>query len=147
MRKPLRASRSLPRILTVWPTKPLELPELLSSHLGWITLDTDGARYSATQRDTNVDISIKKVGEKNGDERFVLVDPVTRRVLSMHDSSEESVRRFFAKRGNEGALIDKCFDRARRRYAKAEQTQPSVDHAADTSGDDLLAGLGLDDDL
>ncbi|MDP6557250.1 MAG: hypothetical protein QGG71_21460 [Pirellulaceae bacterium] len=98
-------------------------------------------------RDKIVDVTIKKVSHSNGGERFLLVDSVTRRVLTTHDTSEQALRRFFAKRSADSVLIDECFERARQRYAETTQSQPSVDHAADTAGDDLLAGLGLDDDF
>jgi len=92
-----------------------------------------------------VDVTIKKVGQNDGAERFLLVDSVTRQVLTVHDTSEQALRRFFTKRGADSGLIDQCFERARQRYAETTQAQPSVDQAADTSEDDLLAGLGFDE--
>jgi len=94
-----------------------------------------------------VDVSIKKVSETKGGERFVLVDTATRKVLTVHDTSEKSLRRFFAARGAATATIDECLARARERYSERSESQPNVDQAADTSEDDLLAGLGLDDGL
>jgi len=92
-----------------------------------------------------VDVTIKKVSQNDGAERFLLVDSVTRQVLTVHDTSEQALRRFFTKRGADSGLIDQCFERARQRYAETTQAQPSVDQAADTSEDDLLAGLGFDE--
>ena len=92
-----------------------------------------------------MDVTIKKVGQNDGAERFLLVDSVTRQVLTVHDTSEQALRRFFTKRGADSGLIDQCFERARQRYAETTQAQPSVDQAADTSEDDLLAGLGFDE--
>jgi uncharacterized protein YfcZ (UPF0381/DUF406 family) len=94
-----------------------------------------------------VDVTIKKVSQKDGEERFLLIDSVTRKVLSVNDTSEQAVRRFFARRGAASQLIDRCFERARQRYTETTQSQPSVDQAADTSEDDILAGLGFDDDF
>ncbi len=92
-----------------------------------------------------MDVTIKKVSQNDGAERFLLVDSVTRQVLTVHDTSEQALRRFFTKRGADSGLIDQCFERARQRYAETTQAQPSVDQAADTSEDDLLAGLGFDE--
>jgi hypothetical protein len=50
-------------------------------------------------------------------------------------------------RGAAGAAIDQSIQRARQRYAETTHAQPVVDHAADTDGDDLLSGLGLEDDV
>ena len=98
-------------------------------------------------RDTTVEITIKKVGENDGGERFVLVDATTRKVLTVRDTSEKALRRFFEKRGTGAASIDACLRRARERYAATMQTQPVVDQASDTAEDDILSGLGLDDEL
>jgi len=92
-----------------------------------------------------VDVTIKKVSQNDGVERFLLIDSVTRKVLTVKVTSEEALRRFFAKRGADSGLIDQCFERARQRYAEATQAQPVVDHAADTSEDDILAGLGFEE--
>ena len=94
-----------------------------------------------------MDVTIKKVSQNDGDERFLLVDSVTRKVLTINDTSEQAIRRFFKKLGADSGLIDHCFERARQRYAETSQAQPSVDHAADTSEDDLLAGMGFDEIL
>jgi hypothetical protein len=94
-----------------------------------------------------VDVTVKKVSQNDGHERFLLVDSRTRKVLTVNDISEQTIRWFFEKLGADSGLIDQCLERARQRYAETSQAQPSVDHAADTSEDDLLAGLGFDEDL
>ena len=94
-----------------------------------------------------MDVTIKKVSQNDGDERFLLVDSVTRKVLTVNDTSEQAIRRFFKKLGAESGLIDQCLERARQRYAEISRAQPVVDDAADTSEDDLLAGLGFDEVL
>jgi len=98
-------------------------------------------------RDKIVDVAIKKVSQNDEGEIFLLVDSVTRKVLTVHDTSEQALRRFFAKRGADSVLIDQCLERARQRYAETTQAQPSVDDAADTAGDGLLADLGFDNDF
>jgi hypothetical protein len=96
-----------------------------------------------------VDVSIKKVGMRDGKERFVLVSTKTRQVITIADVSEASLRRFFEKRGVRGDLMDRCVERAQQRYAQSAQSAgtPKVNQSADTMGeDDLLFELGLDDD-
>jgi hypothetical protein len=93
-----------------------------------------------------VDVSIKKVGTRDGKERFVLVSAQTRQVITSADVSEASLRRFFEQRGVRQDLIDRCVERAQQRYAQSAGT-PKVNQSADTMGeDDLLFELGLDDD-
>jgi hypothetical protein len=93
-----------------------------------------------------VEIAIKKVGQRDGKERFVLVSTQTREVITVSDVSETSLRRFFLQRGVTKELIDQCLARARRRYDETASRSP-VDENADTmEGDDLLFQLGLEED-
>jgi hypothetical protein len=95
-----------------------------------------------------VDITIKKVGQRDGGDRFVLVHLRTRRVITTNDVSERSLRRFFQQRGVPAAVVDRSLERARERYdqAKAAERRP-VNQAAETIEDqDLLFELGLDDE-
>ena len=94
-----------------------------------------------------MNVAIKKVSQTESGERFVLVEPSTRQILTVHDASEKALRQYFAGLGADSETVDACFERARERYARNSEAQPVVDQAADTDGDDLLAGLGLDDDL
>lgn len=94
-----------------------------------------------------MDVTIKKVGENDGGERFVLIDAVTRKVLTVHDTSEQALRRFFQQRGVAATTVDQSLERARQRYGTNSEPEPAIDHAADTADDDLLSGLGLDDDF
>ena len=59
-------------------------------------------------RAATVEIAIKKVGQRDGKERFVLVNARTRQILTVNDVSERSLRNYFRKRGMADALIDKC---------------------------------------
>ena len=97
-----------------------------------------------------MDVTIKKVTERDGQERFVLVNAKTRDVLTVHDVSEPTLRRFFLQRGMSDELIDGCLVRARERYQQdIRGSQSSVDEASDTIPDDDLLfelGLGADDD-
>jgi hypothetical protein len=95
-----------------------------------------------------VDITIKKVGERDGKERFILVNALTRKVLTVDDVPEEALRRYFRQQGAEDGLIDEALQTARRRYAEMTSAADArVDSAADTMDDedDLLLDLGLDD--
>ena len=92
-----------------------------------------------------MDVSIKKVADRDGVERFVLVNSDTRKVLTTNDVSEESIRRFFRQLGAVDLLIDDCFERARERFDSNSEPPAAVDQDADT-GEDLLFELGLDEE-
>lgn len=93
-----------------------------------------------------MDVAIKKVGMRDGKERFVLVNAKTRAILTVKDVTEPAIRRFFQKQNVGKDLVDKCLDAARRRYSDSAK-ESKVDESADTMGeDDLLFELGLDDD-
>ena len=94
-----------------------------------------------------VDVAIKKVGQRDGKDRFVLVNVKTRKVITVNDVSEGALRRFFHKRGTSDKLIDQCLQRSRHRYEKAAAASRSVDDGAATVEDnDLLFELGLVDE-
>lgn len=96
-----------------------------------------------------MDVTIKKIGQRDGEDRFILLDPATRQILTVDDVSERALRRFFRKHGASDALIDEALLTARRRYAKrnTERQEANVDQAAETIDDtDLLFELGLEDD-
>jgi hypothetical protein len=98
-------------------------------------------------RQDTVDVAIKKVGERDGQDRFILVNAGTRQVVSSNDVSEKSLRRFFRQLGADDHLIGQCIQRARDRYATKSDSAPRINDAADTMEDeDLLFELGLDDD-
>lgn len=93
-----------------------------------------------------MDVAIKKVGEREESERFVLVNAKTRQVITTNDVSEGAIRRFFQKKNIKKDLLDRCFERARQRYAQTANAA-KVSESADTMDeDDLLFELGLDDD-
>ena len=100
-----------------------------------------------------MDVSIKKVGERDGAERFILVNSKTRDVITKGDASERAIRRYFHDLGTDEELISACFQRARHRYAQAaqhEKEEPSpsdanLDASDTVDDDDLLFELGLDD--
>lgn len=91
-----------------------------------------------------MEITIKKVAERNGVERFVLVNPQTREVLTSGDASEPALRRFFAARGVAKVVLDRCLERARDLYAAANSLSTSEDDESDVS--DLLQELGFGGD-
>ena len=90
-----------------------------------------------------MDVTIKKVSQRDGKDRFILVNANTRRVLTVDDVSEEALRRFFQKRGAGDQLLENALSTARQRYAQSASAA-RVDNAADTmDDDDLLFELGL----
>jgi hypothetical protein len=92
-----------------------------------------------------VEIAIKKVGKRDGQERFVLVDSRTREVITVKDVTEVALRRFFTKREIADNSVDACIERARQRYAETRKATP-INESSDTMGeDDLLYQLGLDE--
>ena len=95
-----------------------------------------------------MDVAIKKVAERDGQERFVLVNASTREVLTVNDVSEATLRRFFRQRGANDNLIEECLDRARLKHGSSgRKANVPVNQASETMGDDdLLFELGLDDD-
>ncbi|MGE0759486.1 MAG: hypothetical protein AB7F89_05725 [Pirellulaceae bacterium] len=93
-----------------------------------------------------MDITIKKVGKRDGQERFVLVNAATRAVITVKDVTEAALRRFFQRRSVSDQEINRCLERARQRYATTTKAAP-VNESSDTMGeDDLLFQLGLDEE-
>ena len=95
-----------------------------------------------------MDITIKQVGQRNGLDRFILINAVSRKVLTTDDVSEAALRRFFGQRGTDEATIDQCLERARARFAEGAQPV-AADDAEEANDDDLLfeLGLGEEDDV
>jgi hypothetical protein len=95
-----------------------------------------------------LNVSIKQVGQREGQDRFVLVNTITRKVLTVSDVSEQSLRRYFRAEGVAEEVIADCLRTARRRYStKVAQQREPVDQGAETIEDeDLLFELGLEGD-
>ena len=93
-----------------------------------------------------MEIAIKKVGQRDGIERFILVNNRTRQVITVRDVSEESLRRFCQKRGFPEEAVNESFERARQRYEETPQRAPVSETAETMEGDDLLFQLGLEED-
>lgn len=95
-----------------------------------------------------MDVAIRQVGQRDGQDRFILVDVRTRKVVTQNDASARAIERFFRKRGVSDALIQRCLEQARQQYQQTESAaRPPVDEAAQTIEDDnLLFELGLEGD-
>ena len=94
-----------------------------------------------------MDVSIKKIGQRDGKERFELVDFVSREVVTVNDVSEATLRAYFHKRGVGDDTLDDCFMQARESYEQATASGPPVDNAADSEEeDDLLFDVDLSED-
>jgi hypothetical protein len=97
-------------------------------------------------KDSAVDIAIKKVGHRDGTERFILVNNKTRQVITVSDVSEKSLRRFCRERGFSDQTVDNSLARARKRYDETPKKVPVSETADTIEGDDLLFQLGLEED-
>ncbi len=95
-----------------------------------------------------MDVAIKKVSERDGKDRFVLVNAATREVVTVNDVSEATIRRFFRDKGASDDTISECLAKARKKYGEgASKASVPVDDAQETMGDDdLLFELGLSED-
>lgn len=110
-----------------------------------------------------MDVMIRKVGERDGKERFELVNVQTGDVITSKDASESSVRRYFKGKGLSNKYLDECFQKARARLqesqnggratdppgsdkkAAAKKAKSKKSEPAKNEDDDLLFELGLED--
>ena len=95
-----------------------------------------------------MDVAIKKVSERDGADRFILVKATTREVVTVHDVSEKTLRHFFLERDMSDDLFDDCLEKARAKFDEvAPKVSVPVSDAQETMGDDdLLFELGLGED-
>lgn len=95
-----------------------------------------------------VDVAIKKVSERDGKDRFVLVNATTREVVTVNDVSEATIRRFFRDKGASDEMLADCLAKARKDYGRgARGASVPANDAQETMGDDdLLFELGLSED-
>ena len=93
-----------------------------------------------------MDVTIKKVGQREGQDRFIIVQVQTRKVLTVHDTSARALRKFFHQRGVAEEVIDTCLQHARSRYDQ-DRPRSQASEATETVEDhDLLFELGLGSD-
>jgi len=115
-----------------------------------ITLDRDRIEGLLIRRwrEFAVDVAIKKVSERDGKDRFVLVNAETRDVVTVNDISKATLRRFFRDKGASDEMFDACLAKACENYGKgARKASVAVSDAQETMGDDdLLFELGLGED-
>jgi uncharacterized protein YfcZ (UPF0381/DUF406 family) len=95
-----------------------------------------------------VEVAIKKVSERDGQDRFVLVNATTREVVTVNDVSEATIRRFFRDKGASDEMLADCLAKARKGYSQgAHKASVSASDGQETMGDDdLLFELGLSED-
>ena len=95
-----------------------------------------------------MDVAIKKVSERDGKDRFVLVDVTTREVVTVNDVSEATIRRFFRAQGVSNELLTDCLTKARKDYGQRlhKVHVPASDSQETMGDDDLLFELGLIED-
>ena len=84
-------------------------------------------------------VAIQKVGERDGRERFVLVDYKTHETITANDVSEPTLRKWLVSKGMDVAVINESFRKAKKRY--------DLDAAGndDTDFDEFLNEIGLDE--
>ncbi|MBC8354464.1 MAG: hypothetical protein H8E66_20920 [Planctomycetes bacterium] len=95
-----------------------------------------------------MDVAIKKVSERDGKGRFVLVNVATREVVTVNDISEGTLRRYFHDNGVGDEAFNACLESACKKYgSRARKESVPVNDAQETMGDDdLLFELGLGED-
>lgn len=91
-----------------------------------------------------MDIAIEQIGERDGKERFVLVNVKTKKVITERDVSEPTLRKWLMEKFGDKAMIDKCFDKARKRFKKPAVGSATVDDELDF--DEFLSEIGLEDE-
>ena len=84
-------------------------------------------------------VAIQKVGERDGRERFVLVNYKTHETITVKDVSEPTLRKWLTGKGMDAAAINEGFRKAKKRY--------DLDAAEndDTDFDEFLTEIGLDE--
>lgn len=81
-------------------------------------------------------IGIKKIGEREGKERFVLYNRKTGDQIIKKDVSEPTMRKWLEGRKFPSELVDRCFELAREKYNQSEAPQPQAE-AEDSDEMDL----------
>lgn len=64
-----------------------------------------------------MDVRIEKVGERNGQDRFRLVNAGSGAPITVQDNSEETIRKYFRGKGLSKGYLDECFQKARSRFS------------------------------
>jgi hypothetical protein len=74
-----------------------------------------------------MDILVEKIGEREGKERFVLVNSKTHKVITVKDVSEPTLRKFLRGKGAKDDFIDECLQKARKRFEKTNHKAEEED--------------------
>ena len=89
-------------------------------------------------------VVVEKVGEKDGMDRFVLADMATGQVITKKDVSEPTMRKYLKSTGESDKLIDQCFEKARKRFEKAQMEREDEGELEDIFSEISLEGDGSD---
>ena len=90
-------------------------------------------------------IGIKKTGERDGKERFVLYNRTTGDQIIKKDVSEPTMRKWLASRKFPSELVDRCFEIAREKFAEKKSTAPDEKDSDEMDLDFFLAELEDED--
>lgn len=77
-----------------------------------------------------MDVRIEKVGERNGQDRFRLVNASSGAPVTVQDNSEETIRKYFRGKGLSKGYLDECFQKARSRFSPSANGGAAESRAA-----------------
>jgi len=82
-------------------------------------------------------IGIKKIGERDGKERFILYNRKTGDKIIKKDVSEPTMRNWLKSRDFPSELVDRCFELARSKFAETEASAPKPDAEEGDEADEM----------
>ena len=85
-----------------------------------------------------VDVAIKKVSERDGKDRFVLINATTREVVTVNDVSEATIRRYFGDQGASEAHVNGCEARSVAREERAVHALDGAREGREAMQDDVF---------
>jgi hypothetical protein len=102
-------------------------------------------RRKLLERESKMQIGIKKIGERDGKERFVLCNRTTGEQIVKKDVSEPTMRNWLASRDFPSELVDRCFELARKKFEEAKGPDAEPEDSDEMDLDFFLAELEDED--
>lgn len=90
-----------------------------------------------------MNVVIEKSGERDGKERFVLLNMNTGEVITKRDVSEVTMRKYLTSIGETSKLIDEGFAKARLRFQKKHDDSVAQE---DDELSDIFSEIALEDE-
>ncbi len=90
-----------------------------------------------------MNVVIEKFGERDGQERFVLLNMKTGDVITKRDVSEKTLRKYLKGIGESAKLIDLGFAKARSRFEKKHNESAEQE---DDELSDIFSEITLEDE-